>query len=334
MLVVNGFEQSIPAGTAPYTHRFGVTGAALDAVDEIRWSWRGPNSGSSVWRPGDQNWSRYAPSSDGRSATVRPVVVAAGDPPGTYRWTVTFSAGGQQVSRSFDIHYAPDGPQPPPPPSPPPAPRPAVTAPPVPGNPSPGSAAGPGSTTGGASVQLEWRAATGAAEYDLGVRDMTTNQLVVDRRVGDTSFRARLEPGRAYRWNVRACNAAGCSSFTAPLYFRTPGGEPPPPPPSQPRATIPAMPDDPSPGSASGPGPVERNLTVRLNWDNVDGADEYDLGIRDMTTNRLVEDRRVDSSSFSARLEPGREYRWNVRACNSAGCSAFTRPLYFRTLPR
>ena len=330
VLVVNGFEQSIPATTAPYTHRFGVTGSALDAVDEIRWSWRGPNSGSSVWRRGDQNWSRYAPSSDGRSATVRPVVVAAGDPAGVYRWTVTFSVGGQQVSRSFDIHYAPDAPPPPQPP--PPAPRPAVTAPPVPGNPSPGSGTGPGSSASGATVQLEWRTATGAVEYDLGVRDMTTNQLVVDRRVGDTSFRARLEPGRAYRWNVRACNAAGCSAFTAPLYFRTPGGEPPPP--SQPRASVPAMPDDPSPGSASGPGPIERNLTVRLNWDNVDGADEYDLGIRDMTTNRLVEDRRVGSSSFSARLEPGREYRWNVRACNSAGCSAFTRPLYFRTPSR
>lgn len=230
-------------------------------------------------------------------------------------------------------------------PAPPPAPRrvtptaPAVLTPAVPASQSPGSASSPGSTVGEVSVRLNWDSVAGAAEYDLGVRDMTTNQLVVDRRVNGSSYRADLAPGRTYRWNIRACNSAGCSAFTTPLYFRTPTAAPPPPtppppPPSRPTATVPAVPGDPSPGNSTGPGSTASSASVRLNWDSVAGADEYDLGIRDVVTNRLVVDRRVSGSSFRASLEPGRQYVWNVRACNAAGCSAFTERLYFRTPAR
>lgn len=233
-----------------------------------------------------------------------------------------------------------------PPPAPPPAPRPTIPAPPavstpaVPGNLSPGSASSPGSTTGEVSVRLNWDSVAGAAEYDLGVRDTTTNQLVVDRRVNGSSFRADLAAGRSYRWNVRACNSAGCSDFTPPFHFRTPAAvaptapSPQPPPPSRLTATVPAVPGDPSPGNSSSPGSTASGASVRLNWNAVPGADEYDLGIRDVATNRLVVDRRVNGSSFRAALEPGRQYVWNVRACNAAGCSAFTRRLYFRTPSR
>jgi len=68
---------------------------------------------------------------------------------------------------------------------------------------------------------LSWAAVNGATFYDLGVRDMTTNQLVLDRQVNNTGFSLNLVPGRVYRWNVAACNASGCSSFSAPLYFST-----------------------------------------------------------------------------------------------------------------
>jgi hypothetical protein len=35
-----------------------------------------------------------------------------------------------------------------------------------------------------------------------------------------------LAAGGQYRWNVAACNASGCSSYTTPLYFQTPGTVP------------------------------------------------------------------------------------------------------------
>jgi hypothetical protein len=58
--------------------------------------------------------------------------------------------------------------------------------------------------------------------YSFGVRDLTTNVLVVDTTTSGTSYMAALSPGRPYRWNVAACNATGCSSYTTPLYFKTP----------------------------------------------------------------------------------------------------------------
>jgi hypothetical protein len=54
------------------------------------------------------------------------------------------------------------------------------------------------------------------------VRDMISNQLVVDTTTSGTFYVAGLSAGRRYRWNVAACNSAGCSSFTTPLYFQTP----------------------------------------------------------------------------------------------------------------
>ncbi len=47
--------------------------------------------------------------------------------------------------------------------------------------------------------------------------------LVVSTTVSGTSYSASLDAGKQYRWNVAACNSAGCSSYTTVLYFQTPG---------------------------------------------------------------------------------------------------------------
>lgn len=198
----------------------------------------------------------------------------------------------------------------------------------VPQNASPGSAAAPGPAQGSASVRLSWGAVSGATEYDLGVRDMDQDRLVIDQRVRGASFTAALQPGRRYRWNVAACDGATCSRFSTPLYFTTPTQTTTPPPP--PTTSLPSTPRGANPGSGSSPGPTQSGSAVQLDWDNVSGAAEYDLGVRDMTTNQLIVDRRVTSSSYSlSNLAAGRTYRWNVAACNSAGCSSFTSALYF-----
>lgn len=89
------------------------------------------------------------------------------------------------------------------------------------------------------------------------------------------------------------------------------------------------MPGGLSPGYSASPGQRMRGTTIRISWDSVRGADYYDYGIRDMTTNKLVVDRQSDRTSYTTRLESGHTYRWNVRACNSAGCSSFTNVRYF-----
>lgn len=148
---------------------------------------------------------------------------------------------------------------------------------------------------------------------------MSTNLLVVDTTTSSTSYSVSLNASRSYRWNVAACNSAGCSSYTTPLYFQTPS------------VTIPAMPGNTSPGSLSSPGPVQSSTTVQLSWSAVSGATSYSLGVRDMTTNLLVVDTTTSSAAYNVVLSPGRRYRWNVAACNAAGCSSFTSPLYFQT---
>jgi hypothetical protein len=96
----------IATSSAPYQPTLRLTGTALNTIDEIRWSWSGPNTNSSTWRRGDSSWtSRFSASSDGRSASVRPILVAANDPPGRYQWTVTFSAGGRSVTERFTVDY-------------------------------------------------------------------------------------------------------------------------------------------------------------------------------------------------------------------------------------
>src|SRR5947209_8638884 len=98
----------------------------------------------------------------------------------------------------------------------------ALAVPPTPTNTSPGSTSSPGPTTASSSVTLSWSASSGATYYGLGVRDLSTNLLVVDTNVTGTSYTASLSAGKPYRWNVNACNSAGCSGFTTVLYFQTP----------------------------------------------------------------------------------------------------------------
>jgi hypothetical protein len=197
-----------------------------------------------------------------------------------------------------------------------------VVVPPVPSNPSPGSTSSPGPTLGSSTATFSWSASTGATSYSFGVRDMASGSLVVDvtNHTG-TSYTATLSAGREYRWNVSACNAAGCSSYTTPVYFQTPAGESPP-----------SAPVDLSPGSTSSPGPTLSSRTVTLSWSASTGATFYSFGVRDMASNSLVVDvANHTGTSYTATLSAGREYRWNVSACNAAGCSSYTTPMYFQT---
>ncbi|MBI3676242.1 MAG: BPSL0067 family protein [Proteobacteria bacterium] len=48
-----------------------------------------------------------------------------------------------------------------------------------------------------------------------------SGKLVVDTQTSSPSYSANLAGG-SYRWNVAACNDAGCSSYTDRLYFQIP----------------------------------------------------------------------------------------------------------------
>ena len=91
-----------------------------------------------------------------------------------------------------------------------------------PTNPNPGSTSGPGPTVASTTVTLNWTASSGTTYYSLGVRDVGNATLAVDTTASTNSYTVTLSSGKQYRWNVNACNAAGCSSYTDVLYFQTP----------------------------------------------------------------------------------------------------------------
>ena len=98
------------------------------------------------------------------------------------------------------------------------------TIPSTPTDPSPGAKSGPGPTVSNRKVILSWGAVSGATSYKIAVRDMISNALVVDTLAGSPGHTVSLNAGGRYRWDVDACNSVGCSTFTTPLYFRTPQG--------------------------------------------------------------------------------------------------------------
>ena len=96
-------------------------------------------------------------------------------------------------------------------------------------------------------------------------------------------------------------------------------------------AAVPPTPTNPTPGTTSAPGPVQASTSVTLSWSASTGATSYSLGVRDVVSGVLVVDTTTSNTSYQANLAAGGQYRWNVAACNSSGCSSFTTPLYFQT---
>jgi len=78
-------------------------------------------------------------------------------------------------------------------------------------------------------------------------------------------------------------------------------------------------------------------MTPTLIWNSVSGATSYNFGVRDVDTGSLVVDvdGHTSTSYTTSSLTPGHKYRWNVQACNSAGCSSYSSYYYFyiKSLP-
>jgi hypothetical protein len=126
--------------------------------------------------------------------------------------------------------------------------------------------------------------------------------LVVDTNVSGTSYTASLAGGKQYRWNVNACNSAGCSSYTTLLYFQTP-------------ATAPGS------FTLSNESPI-CDITppvapaLRLNWTSSSGAASYDL----YRNGSLYSTGLVGTTFYNnANLTAGQTYTYFVRARNSSG---------------
>jgi hypothetical protein len=129
-----------------------------------------------------------------------------------------------------------------------------------------------------------------------------------------------LSAGTTYSFRVRACNAAGCSSFSNTASATT--GSPPPPPPDpepdpDPEPTPPAAPGG-LVGEALGP------REVRLSWSDL-SSDETDFLIEGGVGGVLVALGTAPADATTANvgdLAPETTYSFQVRARNQAGTSA------------
>ena len=97
------------------------------------------------------------------------------------------------------------------------------------------------------------------------------------------------------------------------------------------QSVSPTTPTSPSPGTTSSPGPTQTSSTVTMSWGASTGATSYGIGVVDIATGLLVVDAYPHSTSYTATLTPGKQYKWNVAAIDSAGSSAYTTRLYFQT---
>ncbi|HQY88067.1 MAG TPA: GH25 family lysozyme, partial [Tepidisphaeraceae bacterium] len=207
--------------------------------------------------------------------------------------------------------------------------QPVVTIPNAPTLNSPGASSSPGPQISTLTPTMSWNSVSGATGYGLYIRDVTTDTIVYDNTsVGNVTSlvlpAGTLQAGHDFRWNMQASNSAGFSAYSSLLYFQTQS------------STAPSAPVQISPGTATSPGQQISTLTPTMSWSAASGATGYGVYIRDLVSNTIVYDNDSIGNVTSIVLPSGilqsdRNYRWNMRAHNSAGSSGYTSPLHFHT---
>ncbi|OHB73403.1 MAG: hypothetical protein A2Z25_01330 [Planctomycetes bacterium RBG_16_55_9] len=109
----------------------------------------------------------------------------------------------------------------------------------------------------------------------------------------------------------------------------------------QPNVVVTQKPNPPrttSPGLPSEPGPViDSAAPLIFQWTSASSTDYYALAISEYpygSSNIVYSPQQISGISHtipSGKLQPGKKYRWNMQAHNSAGWSSVSRTLYFHT---
>ncbi len=187
---------------------------------------------------------------------------------------------------------------------------PALAAPAAPGNLS--------TAPGIAEVSLSWDAVGNAATYQVYRADTPNGDFtrIADGLTGTTYTDTGLEHDTAYRYTVRAVNAAGISTDSAEVSATT--------------RPLPGV-----PGNLRATGGIAQ---ISLSWDAVTGAIEYRLFRADTANGdftRIASGATITETTYTdTELDNGTTYRYTVRVIDAVGespssteASATTRPL-------
>ncbi len=158
-------------------------------------------------------------------------------------------------------------------------------------------------------VRVTWNASPGATSYEVW-RDVTQGGPYVLRgTVAGTTFDDRdASPGVLYWYKVKACNALGCSAFSA----------------ADSGFTYPGAPDPVTNVSASD-GTYDNRVVVT--WTASPGTATYQVDRADSEGGPYAQIGTTTTTTYTdTTVVVGTTYWYRVRACNAAGCSANSVP--------
>ena len=168
---------------------------------------------------------------------------------------------------------------------------------------APAPSAAPGGlalTSGQTTMAVRWNAVSGATYYSLQ-RTPTGAGFPVASITATSYGDSGLSPATTYGYSVRACNSAGCSSWSAQVSGTTSASTPP----AQPASLI----------------ATQEAATVRLVWPASANATLYKLRRLNGPDVVALPDTAA-TSALDAGVAVDIDYIYQVQACNSGGCSA------------
>ena len=159
-------------------------------------------------------------------------------------------------------------------------------------------------------VAVNWNPTSGATSYEVYRSTVSgSNGVLIAPSIGINSYDDNTANAATdYFYNIKACNSAGCSGFSA----QDPGRR---------AETVPTNP----PGTISASDDVYPDK-VAINWDAVAGSTYYNVYRSTVMGNNgtLVAPSITGTSYDDTSAEVNTIYYYSVKACNSAGCSAFS----------
>jgi fibronectin type 3 domain-containing protein len=158
-------------------------------------------------------------------------------------------------------------------------------------------------------VRVTWTASPGATSYEVWRDVARGGPYNLRGMVSGTTYDDRdASPGVVYWYKVKACNASGCSAFSAP----------------DSGFTFASAPDPVTNVSATDGTYTDR---VRVTWTAVTGAANYEVHRAESEGGTYTRRATVTGASYDdTGVTQGTTYWYKVTACNTAGCSAFSVP--------